>query len=96
MQYTATSLAKPLRLFFRRILVPERQIKVEYHGSSPLPRRVQYTGRVPAAIEERLYLPLRGMAIWSARRIRAFQNGSVELYLLYVFAALLALLLVAR
>jgi len=96
MQYTATSLSKPLRLFFRRILVPEREIKVDFHGSSPLPRRVQYTGRVPAAIEERLYLPLRGIAIWSAHRIRAFQNGSVEFYLLYIFAALVALLVVAR
>jgi hydrogenase-4 component B len=96
MQYTATSLSKPIRLFFRRVLVPERTIDVEYHGASPLPRRVQYQGRVPALIEERLYLPLRGMALWSARRIRAFQNGSVEFYLLYVFAALVALLVVAR
>jgi hydrogenase-4 component B len=96
MQYTATSLSKPVRLFFRRVLVPEREIKVEYHGSSPLPRRVQYVGRVPAIVEERLYLPLRTLAIWSAQRIRAFQNGSVELYLLYVFAALLALLVVVR
>lgn len=96
MQYTATSLSKPLRLFFRRVLLPEREVRVEYHGASLLPRRVQYTGRVPAVIEERLYLPLRNGAIWSARRIRAFQNGSVEFYLLYVFAALLALLVVAR
>ncbi len=96
MQYTATSLSKPLRLFFRRVLVPQREIKVEFHGTSPIPRRVQYTGRVPAVIEERVYLPLRGIAIWSAQRIRAFQNGSVEFYLLYVFAALLALLVVAR
>lgn len=96
MQYTATSLSKPLRLFFRRVLLPERRIRVEYHGSSPLPRRVQYTGRVPAVIEERLYVPMRSFAFWSAQRIRAFQNGSVEFYLLYVFVALLALLAVAR
>lgn len=96
MQYTATSVSKPLRLFFRRVLLPERAIHVEYHGSSPLPRRVHYTGRVPAVIEERLYLPMRGLAIWSAHRIRAFQNGSVEFYLLYVFVALLALLVAAR
>jgi len=96
MQYTATSFSKPLRLFFRRVLVPEREIKVEYHGTSPLPRRVQYSGRVPAVIEERLYLPLRSLAIWSAQRIRAFQNGSVEFYLLYVFGALVVLLVVAR
>jgi hydrogenase-4 component B len=96
MQYTATSLSKPVRLFFRRVLLPEREVRVEFHGSSPLPRRVQYTGHVPALVEEWVYLPLRGMAIWSAQRIRAFQNGSVEFYLLYVFAALLVMLVVAR
>jgi hydrogenase-4 component B len=96
MQYTATSLSKPVRLFFRRVLGSQREVRVEFHGSSPLPRRVVYSGRVPAVIEERLYMPLRSLAIWSAQRIRALQNGSVELYLLYVFAALLALLVVAR
>jgi NADH:ubiquinone oxidoreductase subunit 5 (subunit L)/multisubunit Na+/H+ antiporter MnhA subunit len=96
MQFTATSLAKPIRLFFRRVLLPERQVHIEYHGSSPMPRRVQYTGRVPAVIEERVYFPMRSVAIWSAQRIRAFQNGSVEFYLLYVFVALIALLVVAR
>jgi hydrogenase-4 component B len=96
MQYTATSFAKPLRLFFRRVLLPERSVRVEYHGTSPLPRRVQYSGRVPAVIEERFYLPLRSAAIWSAQRVRAFQNGSVEFYLLYVFGALVVMLVVAR
>jgi hydrogenase-4 component B len=96
MQYSATSLSKPIRLFFRRILLPERQVHVEYHGASLLPRRVQYMGHVPAVIEEQIYLPLRRIAIWSAHRIRGVQQGSVELYLLYVFAALLVLLAVAR
>ncbi len=96
MQYSATSMSKPLRLFFKRVLLPERQVTVEYHGSSPLLRRVHYAGRVPAVVEERVYLPMHSLAIWSARRIRALQNGSVEFYLLYVFIALAALLAVAR
>ncbi|MBI2764412.1 MAG: hypothetical protein HYX53_00710 [Chloroflexi bacterium] len=96
MQYTATSLSKPVRLFFRRILLPEREIQVDYHGTSLLPRRVRYSGRVPATFEERVYAPLRSVAIFSARRIRALQNGSVEVYLLYIFVALLAMLVVAR
>jgi hydrogenase-4 component B len=37
MQYTGTSFSKPLRLFFGRILLPEREIEVVYHGASPLP-----------------------------------------------------------
>ena len=38
MQYTGTSFSKPLRLFFGRVLLPERRIDVVYHGASPLPR----------------------------------------------------------
>lgn len=96
MQYTGVSFAKPIRLFFSRILLPERQVTVSYHGSSPLPKLVRYSGRVPALFEERVYLPARGMAIWSAGRIRLLQNGSVQVYLLYLMAALVTLLVVAR
>ncbi len=96
MQYTGVSFSKPLRLFFRRVLLPERQVLVSYHGTSPLPKLVRYSGRVPALFEERFYFPARGAAIWSANRIRLLQNGSVQLYLLYLMAALVTLLVVAR
>jgi hypothetical protein len=96
MQYTGTSFSKPLRLFFGRVLLPERQIDVAYHGASPLPRVVRYSGRVPALFEERFYLPLRSLALWSAGRLRLVQSGSVQAYLLYMLAALAVLLLVAR
>jgi hydrogenase-4 component B len=96
MQYTGTSFSKPLRLFFGRVLLPERQIDVTYHGASPLPRLVRYSGRVPALFEERLYLPLRELALWAAGRLRLIQGGSVQIYLLYMVAALAVLLVVAR
>lgn len=96
MQYTGTSFSKPLRLFFGRVLLPERQIDVVYHGASPLPRLVRYSGRVPVLFEERLYLPVRSLAIWGAGRLRLLQSGSVQVYLLYMMAALAVLLVVAR
>jgi len=97
MQYSAASFAKPIRLFFGRLLLPERKIEVHYHGASPLPRLVSYTGRVPALFEERLFEPARVAAIWMASRVRLLQAGSVQFYLLYMMAALLVLVLgVAR
>jgi hydrogenase-4 component B len=96
MQYTGTSFSKPLRLFFGRVLLPEREIHVAYHGASPLPRLIRYSGRVPAIFEERFYLPLRALALWSAGRLRLVQSGSVQTYLLYMMAALAVLLVVAR
>jgi hydrogenase-4 component B len=96
MQYTGTSFSKPLRLFFGRVLLPERDIDVVYHDASPMPRLVRYAGRVPALFEERLYLPLRTFALWSAGRLRLIQSGSVQVYLLYMMVALAVLLVVAR
>jgi hydrogenase-4 component B len=96
MQYTGTSFSKPLRLFFGRVLLPERQIDIVYHGASPMPRVVRYSGRVPALFEERLYLPLRELALWSAGRLRLIQSGSVQAYLLYMMVALAVLLVVTR
>jgi hydrogenase-4 component B len=96
MQYTGTSFSKPIRLFFGRILLPERTVEVVYHGVSPLPRLVRYSGRVPALFEERLYVPLRTLALWGAGRLRLLQSGSVQLYLLYMMVALGVLLVVAR
>jgi hydrogenase-4 component B len=97
MQYTAASFAKPIRLFFSRVLLPERTVDVAYHGASPLPRLVSYSGRVPALFEERLYEPTRAAALWMAGRIRLLQAGSVQLYLLYMMAVLVLLVLgVAR
>jgi hydrogenase-4 component B len=56
---------------------------------------VSYTGRVPALFDERLYEPARAAAVWLAGRVRLLQAGSVQLYLLYMMAALVLLILVA-
>jgi hydrogenase-4 component B len=96
MQYSGTSFSKILRLFFHRVLLPERQVDVVYHGASPLPRLIRYTGRVPALFEERLYQPVRAGVLWAAGHVRVIQNGSVQAYLLYMIAVLGLLLVVAR
>ena len=96
MQYTATSFSKPIRLFFSSVLAPERHIDVEYHDGSPLPRLVRYSGGVPEVFEQRVYLPIRGAVVWAAGRLRLLQSGSVQLYLLYIAAALVVLLVVQR
>lgn len=96
MQYTATSFSKPIRLFFRSVLAPERRIDVEYHDGSPLPRLVRYAGGVPELFEDRVYMPMRAAVVWAAGRLRLLQSGSVQLYLLYIAAALVVLLVVYR
>lgn len=95
-EYTATSYAKLIRLYFGPILRPAREIAVELHPGTPFPRTIHYRGRVSHVIDERLYGPLHRAAVGAAQLIRRLQSGSLQLYLAYAVAALVVLLLVAR
>jgi hydrogenase-4 component B len=96
MQYTATSFSKPIRLFFQKVLLPERTIDVAYHGASQVPRLVTYSGRVPALFDERLYQPARNFSLWASSRLRLLQSGSAQVYLLYMMVPLVILVVLAR
>ena len=95
-EYTATSYAKLIRLYFGPILRPAREISVELHPGTPFPRTVHYRGEVSHVIDERLYGPLHRTTVRGAQLIRRLQSGSLQLYLAYAVAALIVLLLLAR
>jgi hydrogenase-4 component B len=95
-EYTASSYAKLIRLYYGPVLRPAREVSVELHPGTPFPRTVHYRGEVSHVIDERLYVPLHRAAIAGAQLIRRIQSGSLQLYLAYAVAALVALLLVAR
>jgi hypothetical protein len=95
-EYTATSFAKLIRLYFGPVLRPAREITVELHPGTPFPRTVRYRGEVRHVLDERLYRPLHGATVAAAELVRRLQNGSLQLYLAYAVAALVVLLLVAR
>jgi hydrogenase-4 component B len=95
-EYTATSYAKLIRLYFGRILRPEREITVELHPGTPFPRTVRYRGEARHVIDERLYRPLHRTAVGAAQLARRLQNGSLQLYLGYTVATLVILLVLAR
>jgi hydrogenase-4 component B len=95
-EYTATSYAKLIRLYFGPILRPAREVTVELHPGTPFPRTIRYHGRVSHVIDERLYRPLHRAAVGGAQLVRRLQSGSLQLYLAYAVTTLVALLLVAR
>ena len=95
-EYTATSFSKPLRLFFERVLRPERETVVEFHAGTPFPRRVTYHSEVDHLIESRAYGPLHRASITFSIAIRRLQQGTLQLYLAYTVVAVVVLLLVAR
>ncbi len=95
-EYTATSYAKLIRLYFGPILRPAREISVELHAGTPFPRTVRYRGEARHVIDERLYGPLHRTAVGAAQLARRLQNGSLQLYLGYTVATLVLLLVLAR
>ena len=95
MQYTATSYAEPLSRVFDDALRPERDIVVTHSGeSSYLVERVQFRQRVGDVVETTLYRPAIQLIDRIGLAARGLQNGSINRYLGYSFAALLAVLVV--
>ena len=95
-QYTATSFSKPIRLFFRRVLLPERQVDVEYHPGTRFPISIRYRSEITLVLEDRLFRRGHELSIRLAQSIRRLQNGAIQLYLVYTVVAVLVLLLVTR
>jgi hydrogenase-4 component B len=94
-EYTATSYAKLIRLYFGPVLRPAREISVELHPGTPFPRTVRYRGEVSHLLDERIYGPLHRTGVAAAQLIRRLQGGSLQLYLAYSVVAVVGLLLIA-
>ncbi len=96
MQYTSTALAKPIRLIFRALVRPYRDVEREYSQEPFFVSSVRYEGGVMPVYEHYLYRPAVRALLATAHRIRRLQNGSLRTYLGYMFAALIVAILVAR
>jgi hypothetical protein len=57
------------------------------------PASSQFGSELPDAVLDRGILPVFRLMAWLMNHLRVVQHGSIQLYLLYVFAALLWLLL---
>jgi hydrogenase-4 component B len=96
MEYTAIAFASPLRRIFDFLYRSEKRLEIEAHPESRFfVRRMVYRNPTRALAEEWLYAPLLAGLRATAARMRAIQSGSANLYLIYVLAALLVLLVLA-
>ena len=89
-QYTASSFAQILVGLFARVLRP--------HTRRPrvvglFPRPTGFRSEVPDAVLDGLVLPAFRGSAWLLSWFRFLQQGSIQTYLLYIFLALIALLL---
>jgi hydrogenase-4 component B len=97
MQYSSVALAKPIRIIFRALVQPYRQIeRVPAAGQDYFVARVRYEAGLHPIYERFIYGPVvRGM-LRLAHHARALQTGSVRVYLAYMFGTLVVVLLLTR
>ncbi|HOX03587.1 MAG TPA: hydrogenase 4 subunit B [Candidatus Paceibacterota bacterium] len=95
MQYTATGFSKPLRMIFKALFRPRREVQREYDFSPYFATTIRFESHVEEPFQTRIYRPLKWLVLRASRRLRALQAGSIQAYLIYIFVTLVALLLVA-
>lgn len=94
-EYTATAFSKPFRIAFSFFLLPYRKTQKTresfYHVKS-----ITYETYTTKVFKKYIYDPLVGLVFKSAKLMRRFQAGSIHLYLGYIFAVLLLLIIFSR
>jgi hydrogenase-4 component B len=95
MEYTATGFSKPIRMIFKALFRPRREVQREYDFSPYFTTSIRFEAHVEEVFETRIYRPLNRWVLWASRRMRALQAGSLQAYLIYIFITLLLLLLFA-
>lgn len=93
MQFTSTGFSKTMKIVFRILFRPASEITVKgahkYH-----PDVIEYKVTTQSVFEKYIYDPVLLFTRKSSRGIKYFlQAGSIHLYLLYIFLAILALML---
>jgi len=95
MEYTATGFSKPIRMIFKALFRPSREVQREYDFSPYFTTSIRFEAHVEEIFETRIYRPLQRLVLSLSRRMRALQAGSLQAYLIYIFITLLLLLVFA-
>ncbi len=95
MEYTATGFSKPIRMIFKALFRPRREVQREYDYSPYFAKTIRFESEIEEAFVTRIYRPLNRGILRVSRRMRALQAGSIQAYLIYIFVTLLLLLMFA-
>lgn len=93
MQYTASAFTKPLKMIFRRIYLPKRDLRVSYILKPFFVKSIKYSGEITPFFERYFYEPVIVFVHAIAGKLRLLQSGSLHLYLGYILITLIALLI---
>ena len=92
MQYTATAFSKPIRWVFSAVYKPDRKLEVVPAARPYFPSSISYSSVRTTSFERSLYRPIMDVVVRLATQVRRLQTGNVQVYLLYIFLTLVALL----
>ena len=96
MESTAAAFADPFKRVFDFFYRPEKHLDIEFYpGSRFFVERIEYTNPTRSVFDDWLYRPALDALRGVARRAQAIQSGSANVYLAYILAALLLLLVLA-
>ena len=93
MQYTATAFTKPIRLIFKRIYLPKRELSISYILKPLFVKSLKYSGEITPFFERYMYEPLTAFIHNAAAKARMLQSGNLNLYLGYILITLILLLI---
>jgi hydrogenase-4 component B len=96
MQYTSTVFSKPIRFVFSRVYRPDRKVETFPSDQPYFPISISYQSVRTTSYERALYRPFVDLIVSLAHRLRRLQTGNIQVYLLYIFLALLSLLIFLR
>ncbi|HEV2729139.1 MAG TPA: proton-conducting transporter membrane subunit [Terriglobales bacterium] len=96
MQYTSTAFSKPLRSVFSQVYKADRAVEVVPADQPYFPVSISYRSVRTTSFEKSLYRPGVDAILAAANRLRQLQTGNIQIYLLYIFGALIALLMFMR
>jgi hydrogenase-4 component B len=92
MEYTATGFSKPIRMIFKALFRPHREVQREYDFSPHFATNLRFESHVEEVFQTRIYRPFNYRVLRLSRRLRALQAGSLQAYLIYIFVTLVLLL----
>jgi hydrogenase-4 component B len=94
MQYSATAFTNLFRSTFGGVFGDQRTVQQDYHQAPYYAHSVRYERRVVEPVETYLYQPLVAAAHRLSRWVSVVQAGNVSLYLLYLVAVFIVVLLI--
>lgn len=96
MEYTGTGFTEPVRVVFKNIFLPTREINQIYQVRPYFSRVIYFRDNIKLVIEEALYKPLMKLFLAFSQLVRRMQTGSVQMYLAYILITLVILLATAN